>query len=219
MATMDDDPVPIEMDSNGDEEVAEIDSMPVQKTATPLKRQRKLTSNVWEHYEFLQPSEDALVAMEHNLDDLCGDVMSMNLSDEGKTSVVSKSEAGSGVGQKSRADGNGVCREGEEKADGLGLWLSMPRSKGTDDSSVRVAGDDVGWRNESRRMGLGKKQGTGNGILGLGISHFGVALALGAFYFAHCRAPKVGPKSIALARHVLLGATTYLGCPMAQVPD
>ena len=34
-------------------------------------------------------------------------------------------------------------------------------------------------------MGLGKKQGTGNGILGLGISHFGVALALGAFYFAH----------------------------------
>lgn len=24
----------------------------------PLKRQRKLTSNDWEHYEFLQPSED-----------------------------------------------------------------------------------------------------------------------------------------------------------------
>ncbi|KAJ8422525.1 hypothetical protein Cgig2_002554 [Carnegiea gigantea] len=71
MATIDDDSIPIEVDSNGDEEVAEIDSMPIQKTATvqagtykpvvdgkPLKRQRKLTSNVWEHYEFLQPSED-----------------------------------------------------------------------------------------------------------------------------------------------------------------
>lgn len=34
MATMDDDSVPIEVDSNGDEKVAEIDSMPTQKTAT-----------------------------------------------------------------------------------------------------------------------------------------------------------------------------------------
>ncbi|KAJ8443844.1 hypothetical protein Cgig2_010308 [Carnegiea gigantea] len=72
MATMEDDYVPIEVDSNRDEEVAEIDSMPVQKkTATvqagtyksvvdgkPFKCQRKLTSNVWEHYEFLQPSKD-----------------------------------------------------------------------------------------------------------------------------------------------------------------
>ena len=41
--------------------------------------------------------ESALVAMEYNLDDLCGDVMSMNLSDEGGTSLASKSEAGSGV--------------------------------------------------------------------------------------------------------------------------
>ncbi|KAJ8428969.1 hypothetical protein Cgig2_013936 [Carnegiea gigantea] len=45
--------------------------------------------------------DGALVAMEHNLDDLCGDVMSMNLSDEGRTSLASKSEAGIGVGQKS----------------------------------------------------------------------------------------------------------------------
>lgn len=42
--------------------------------------------------------------MEHNLDDLCGDVMSMNLTDEGGSSLASKSEAGSGVGQKSGLD-------------------------------------------------------------------------------------------------------------------
>ncbi|KAJ8428330.1 hypothetical protein Cgig2_002683 [Carnegiea gigantea] len=72
MATMEDDYVPIEMDSNGDEEVAEIDSMHVQKKTNtiqagtykpvvdgkPLKCQRKLTSNFWEHYEFLRPSKD-----------------------------------------------------------------------------------------------------------------------------------------------------------------
>ena len=41
------------------------------------------------------------MSIEHNLDDLCGDVMSMNLSDEGGNSLASKSEAGSGVEQKS----------------------------------------------------------------------------------------------------------------------
>ena len=48
--------------------------------------------------------ESALVAMEHNLDDLCGDVMSMNLSDKRGTSLASKSDAGSGIGQKSGLD-------------------------------------------------------------------------------------------------------------------
>jgi len=41
--------------------------------------------------------------VELNLDDLCGNV-SMNLSDEGGTSLASKSEAGSGVGKKSGLD-------------------------------------------------------------------------------------------------------------------
>jgi len=58
--------VPIDLESNGEEEVAEIDSRQA-KNATaiptglykpmadgkPLKRQRKLTSTVWEHYDFL----------------------------------------------------------------------------------------------------------------------------------------------------------------------
>lgn len=56
MATMEDDSVPIEVDSNGDEEVAEIDSKGVNTLRAgtykpivdgkPLKRQRKLTSDV-----------------------------------------------------------------------------------------------------------------------------------------------------------------------------
>ena len=38
---------------------------------------------------------------ELNLDDLCGDVMKMNLNDDVDNSLASKNEAGSGVGQKS----------------------------------------------------------------------------------------------------------------------
>ena len=65
------DDVPIDVDSNG-EEIAEVDSRQAQRpTATqtgsykphaavgkPPKRHRKLTSTVWEHYEFLPPDEE-----------------------------------------------------------------------------------------------------------------------------------------------------------------
>ena len=44
--------------------------------------------------------ESTLVPVRINLDDLCGDVMSMNLRDDEGTSLASKSEASSGVGQK-----------------------------------------------------------------------------------------------------------------------
>ena len=63
--------MPIDVDSNGEEEVAETDSGATKKAANipagvykpvadgkPPKRQRKLTSNVWEHYEFLKPDAD-----------------------------------------------------------------------------------------------------------------------------------------------------------------
>jgi len=36
-----------------------------------------------------------------NLDDLCGDVLNANISDDQASSLASKSEAGSGVGHKS----------------------------------------------------------------------------------------------------------------------
>ena len=62
---------PIQVDSNEDQEVAEIDSIHVEKTTTiqvgtykpvadgkPLKHQRKLISNVVKHYEFFHPSQD-----------------------------------------------------------------------------------------------------------------------------------------------------------------
>ena len=68
---MEDNYVPIDVESNGEEEDAEIDSRQGKRaTAIPtslykpvadgklLKRQRKLTSRVWEHYEFLQPDQD-----------------------------------------------------------------------------------------------------------------------------------------------------------------
>ena len=61
--------MPIDVDSNGEEEVAE--SRDARKTTTvqtgaykpvadgkPPKRQRKLTSTVWEHYQFLEPDKD-----------------------------------------------------------------------------------------------------------------------------------------------------------------
>jgi len=71
MASNFEDSIPIDVDSNG-EEVVEVDSRDPKKAATaqigvykptssaggvgkPPKRQRKLTSNVWEHYEFLPP--------------------------------------------------------------------------------------------------------------------------------------------------------------------
>ena len=67
---MEDISVPIDVESNG-EEVAGIDSRQAKKaTAIPtslykpttdgksLKRQRRLTSNVWKHYDFLEPDED-----------------------------------------------------------------------------------------------------------------------------------------------------------------
>jgi len=63
--------MPINVDSNGEEEVAETDSRTIKKTTNilasgyklvadgkPPKRQRKLTSTIWEHYEFLKPDED-----------------------------------------------------------------------------------------------------------------------------------------------------------------
>jgi len=61
----------IDVDSNGEEEVAETDSWNAKKTTKvqactyktmadgkPPKHQKKLTSTVWEHYEFLEPNED-----------------------------------------------------------------------------------------------------------------------------------------------------------------
>jgi len=67
---MEDISVPIDVKSNG-EEVAEIDSRQATKTSTihtglykpvadgkPLKRRRKLTSTVWEYYDFLEPDQD-----------------------------------------------------------------------------------------------------------------------------------------------------------------
>jgi len=67
---MEDISVPIDVESNG-EEVAEIDSRQAKKATTihtglyklvadgkPFKRQRKLTSTVWEHYDFLEPDRD-----------------------------------------------------------------------------------------------------------------------------------------------------------------
>ncbi|KAJ8428776.1 hypothetical protein Cgig2_014384 [Carnegiea gigantea] len=66
-----DDFMAIDMYSNGKEEVVEIDNRHARKTITiqtsaykpvaggkPPKRQRKLTSIVWEHYEFLELGED-----------------------------------------------------------------------------------------------------------------------------------------------------------------
>ena len=60
--------MPIDVDSNGEEEVAHTDSRTTKKTANipagvykpvadgkPPKHQRKLTSTIWEHYEFLKP--------------------------------------------------------------------------------------------------------------------------------------------------------------------
>lgn len=69
MASVEDNVMPIDVDSNGEEEVAE--SRDARKTTTvqtgahkpvadgkPPKCQRKLTSTVWEHYQFLEPDED-----------------------------------------------------------------------------------------------------------------------------------------------------------------
>ena len=68
---MEDISVPIDVESNREEEVVEIDSRHFKKFPTihtglykpvadskPLKRQRKLTSTVWKHYDFLEPYED-----------------------------------------------------------------------------------------------------------------------------------------------------------------
>ena len=74
MASNYEDSIPIDVDSNG-EEVVEVDSRDPKKAATtqigvykptssaggvgkPPKRQRKLTSTVWEHYEFLPPDAE-----------------------------------------------------------------------------------------------------------------------------------------------------------------
>ncbi|KAJ8433164.1 LOW QUALITY PROTEIN: hypothetical protein Cgig2_007128 [Carnegiea gigantea] len=66
------DSVPIDVDSNG-EDVAEVDSKEANRLTTirigkpqattdgvgkPPKCQRKLTSSVWEHYEFLPPDKE-----------------------------------------------------------------------------------------------------------------------------------------------------------------
>ena len=69
---MEDISVPIDVESNGEEEVAEIDSRQGKKVTAvptglykpvadgkPLKRQRKLTSTVWEHYDCLLYTSDA----------------------------------------------------------------------------------------------------------------------------------------------------------------
>ncbi|KAJ8428777.1 hypothetical protein Cgig2_014385 [Carnegiea gigantea] len=63
----------IDVDSNGEEEVAKTDNKHARKTTTiqtgaykkvgddkPPKHQRKLTSTIWEHYEFLEPNEDGM---------------------------------------------------------------------------------------------------------------------------------------------------------------
>ena len=74
MASNCEDLTPIDVDSNG-EEVVELDSRDPKRAATtrtsvykpsssasgvgkPPKRQRKLTSTVWKHYEFLPPDEE-----------------------------------------------------------------------------------------------------------------------------------------------------------------
>ncbi|KAJ8434059.1 hypothetical protein Cgig2_012661 [Carnegiea gigantea] len=62
ITTMEDDYVPIDVDLKGDKEVAEIDSKHAKKTTSwlmvSLLSTKKLTSNVWEHYKFLEPSKD-----------------------------------------------------------------------------------------------------------------------------------------------------------------
>ena len=74
MASNYEDSIPIDVDSNG-EEVAEVNSYEPKRAATtqigmykpsssaggvgkPPKCQRKLTSTVWEHYEFVPPDEE-----------------------------------------------------------------------------------------------------------------------------------------------------------------
>ena len=74
MASNYEDSVPIDVDSNG-EDVAEVDSKEANRPTTirigaykpqataggvgkPPKCQRKLTSSVWEHYEFLPPDKE-----------------------------------------------------------------------------------------------------------------------------------------------------------------
>ena len=68
---MEDNVMPIDVDSNKKEEVAEIDSRDSRRTTTvqtgaykpmadinPPKHQRKLTSTVWKHYQFLEPNQN-----------------------------------------------------------------------------------------------------------------------------------------------------------------
>ncbi|KAJ8434553.1 hypothetical protein Cgig2_001185 [Carnegiea gigantea] len=80
MASVEDNVMPIDVDSNGEEEVA--NSGDARKTTTVQTGACK-------------PVADALMRDELNLDDLCGDVMRANLHDE-DNSLASKNEAGSG---------------------------------------------------------------------------------------------------------------------------
>ncbi|KAJ8442085.1 hypothetical protein Cgig2_007923 [Carnegiea gigantea] len=94
MTSKDCNSVPIDVDSNGEEvNVAEVE------VEVNSRHARKTTTLRTGSYK---PLADALTPVEEmNVDDLCGDVMKLNLDDGGDGEVTSKSSSGSGTTPKS----------------------------------------------------------------------------------------------------------------------